>query len=141
MFSDLAHYAEEHKSSIAIEGAYGHVIHSPQMMKRLVDDINSPDVFVTIDLFNYLDISNYQKQKEIFDEAIHLLKEKIVIFHLKDFIVQGEGLIEVALGSGLIDYEYIIPNIKKHCPNAYLIFEGITGDNINKSKIFINNLI
>lgn len=141
VFKDLAAFAEKNNVNIAIEGAFAHVIHSPRLLRRLIDDINSPSVYATVDLLNYLDITNYQKQREIFAEALALLRDKIVIFHLKDFIIENNAFKEVALGDGFIDYDYIIPEIKKSRPDAYLIFEGITGENINKSQEFITSLL
>ena len=141
IFQELVFTAESTKSLVAIEGAYNHVIYSPQLLKKLIDDLNSNHSRVIVDLYNYLDISNYQKRYEIFDEAIRLLKNKIVIFHLKDFIREGNKLKQVGLGQGLMDFEYLISTIVANCPNADLIFEGVTGTDIPSSISHIKNII
>lgn len=138
VFTELVNYSST--CNIVIEAAYGHVIYNPQILKRLVDDLDSDKVKVTIDLFNYLSINNHENRYEILQEAISLLKERIVIFHLKDYIIENDTLKQVGLGRGLMDYPKIINIIKKSCPNAYLIFEGVRGDDIKTSKTFIDLL-
>lgn len=137
---DLVLYAQQVNSIVVIEGAYNHVIHHPTLLKRLVDEINSPHLKVTIDIYNYLNIQNHQQHREIFDTCLNLLKDDIVIFHLKDYIVKDGKLFQVGLGQGLIDYQYIIPKINKHTKDAYLIMEGITGEDINSSINYIKKM-
>lgn len=133
IFSDILAYAKEVNSNIAIEGAYGHCCYEPKVLKRLLDEIDNGHMFITVDLYNYLAISNYTKQHEIFDECLDLFKGKIVIFHLKDFIVENDSLKQVGLGQGLMDFDYIMPKIIKQCPNAYLIFEGVKPEDMESS--------
>ena len=41
IFSDIARYAESVDANFALEGAYGHCMYSPQMLKKLSEEINS----------------------------------------------------------------------------------------------------
>ena len=141
VFKELVSHAETHDSYLAIEGAYAHVAYDPKQLKYLVDQLNSPRVKVTIDLFNFLHIGNYQNRNHIFLEAIGLLKDKIVIFHLKDFIVENNTLKQVGLGQGLMDYPWIISTIKAHFKNIYLIFEGVVGEDILSSLSLVKTLL
>lgn len=141
VFSSLVKVAKEEDVTITIEGAYAHVVHSPKVLKRLVDKLDSSHVKVTLDLYNFLNIRNYRSHTLIFDEAMTLLKDKIVIYHLKDFSVEDGLMHQVGLGKGLMDYPYIIGQIKKHTPNAYLIFEGVTGEDISSSFEYIKSLL
>ena len=70
-----------------------------------------------------------------------LMKDKIVLFHLKDYIVENGTLKQVGLGKGLMDYKFLIKTIKENFDDAYLIFEGVVGDDIEESLEFINNLL
>lgn len=141
IFSELVDYAKSQNCYVVIEGAYGHVINCPKRLKRLVDELASDNVKVIIDLFNYLSIDNHEEKYEIFDEALELLEDKIVIFHLKDYLIQDNKLITVGLGKGLIDFSLIINKIMKKCPNAYVIFEGVKNKDIATSKKMIEELI
>lgn len=139
IFKKLAAYAKENNSYMAIEGAYGHCMYEPIMLKKLYDNINNGHVNIIVDVFNYLYIGNYMNQREIFDECIKLFDDKIVIFHLKDFIVEDGALKQVGLGQGLMDFDYMLPIIKKKCPNAYLVFEGVKKEDMVSSYNYILN--
>jgi hypothetical protein len=38
-----------------------------------------------------------------------------------------------------MNYDYMIPKIKKYCPNSYLIFEGSKPEDMKFSYDFIKN--
>ena len=40
------------------------------------------------------------------------------------------SLRQVGVGQGIFDYSRILAEIKKVCPDANLVFEGTTGDDI-----------
>ena len=141
IFGELADYAKEVNGNIALEGAYGHCMFEPKALKRLVDEIDNGHVFYTVDIYNYLDISNYQNYKEIFEEALDLFKGKIRIFHLKDFVIEDNKLKQCAIGKGLIDYEYLMTRIKETNPDAYCIFEGSKPEDMKFSLDFVKNIM
>ncbi len=141
VFKGLVGVAEKTGSMIAIEGAYAHVCYDPKRVKAVVDALKSKHVKVTVDLYNFLNINNHQDHLSILDEALMLLKDDIKIFHLKDYVVENEGLKQVGLGLGLMNYPEIIRRIQDNCPCAHLIFEGVTGEDIQTSLQYIRKLI
>ena len=141
IFKDLVKVAEASGSCVALEGAYHHCMGNPKMLNKLVRDLNSDNVKVIVDLYNYLYIGNHNQRNEIFKEAISLMKDKIVLFHLKDYIVENEKLVQVGLGKGLMDFDFIIKTIKENFTDAYLIFEGVVGEDIDTSLTYIKNLV
>lgn len=141
IFKDIVDYAKSVDANVALEGAFGHCMYEPKQLKRLVDEIDNGHLFITIDIYNYLSIDNYQKQTRIFDECIALFKDKIVIFHLKDFIIKENTLSQVGLGKGLMDLDYMLKEIKKNCPDAILIFEGVKKEDMKSSFAFIKKRI
>lgn len=141
IFKDLVETAKKVYSCVAIEGAYAHVAYCPKSIKFMIDQINSPYLKVIVDLYNFLNIDNYLNRMDIFESALSLLKNDIVIFHLKDFIVENGKLKQVGLGKGLMDFETIITRIRETTPDAYLIFEGVTGSDIESSLVLIKKII
>ena len=141
VFKELANHALAVNGKIALEGAYGHCMFEPEMLKKLVDEIDNGHVFYTVDLYNYLDISNYQNYKEIFERCLDLFKGKIVIFHLKDFILENNSIKQCAIGKGLFDYQYLLNRIKETNPDSYLIFEGSKSEDMEESLKFVKNLL
>lgn len=145
IFSELAKVAKEKNAYITLEGAYGHCMYCPSQLNKLVSTIDNGHVRVTVDIFNYLDISAYdtKTQHDMFDESIKYFKDKIVIYHLKDFVVDVENnkLKQVGLGEGIMDLEYIVKNAKKLTPNAILVFEGCPKDKMESSLKYIKTLL
>lgn len=140
IFRELTLHAKKHNAYIALEGAWAHVAGTPERVLEVVKAIDSEHLKVTVDLYNFLNIDNYQNRMEIFKKSLKLLGEHIVIFHLKDFIVDDNKLKQVGLGQGLMDYPEIIALIKENNPNAFLIFEGVVGSDIESSLKLINSL-
>ncbi len=140
IFKPLVECAKKNDVYMAIEGAYGHCMYSPEQLKRLFDELNNGHVKIIIDIYNYLDYSNYQEQIDIFNRAIKLFKDDVVIFHLKDFIVDDENkkLVQVGLGQGIMRWDLYFPIIKKECPNATLVFEGVKPEDIDSSFEVVN---
>lgn len=136
IFADLAETAKLHGSNLALEGAFGHCCYEPRVLKRLVDEIDNGHVFVTVDLFNYLDISNFSRQREIFDECIELFADRIVIFHIKDCRAVDGELVRVPIGTGEMDFDYILPKMLRFS-DARLIFEGEQEPHIANSVRYI----
>ncbi|MCR5787346.1 MAG: sugar phosphate isomerase/epimerase [Acholeplasmatales bacterium] len=144
-FKELADVAKAWNANIALEGAYGHCMYEPAQLNKLISAIDNGHVKVTVDIFNYLDISAYdvETQHKMLDESIKYFKDKIVIYHLKDFVVDTENnkLKQVGLGEGIMDLEYIISTAKRETPNALLVFEGCPKDKMQSSYDYIKKLL
>lgn len=142
-FGSLAKYAKEVNSNISIEGADGHCMYCPKQLKRLLDDIDNSHVFITVDVYNYLNETNYDVnyQHKIIDECIELFGNKIKNIHLKDFTMNEKPLLKVGLGEGIMDLDYIVTKVKNNIPNANLIFEGVPKDKMESSLKYIKSIL
>ena len=125
VFAPLAQVAKEAKSCMSLEGAWGHCMYSPEQMAKLIKEIDTGYVRTTVDIYNYLYIDNYEERYNIFHKCLDLFGDKIVIFHIKDFVPEGDHLTEVALGKGIMGWDKIIPEIRSNLPNSLLVFEGV----------------
>ncbi len=139
-FGSLARYAKDMGVNIGMEGAAGHVCYDVATLKRAVDAINLDNVKVIFDIYNFLDTSNYQNYLEIFDEGLKTFGDKIVVFHMKDFIIVDGKIKQVAPGKGQFDYPLLLKKIKAHNEDAVLVLEGTTGDDIIPSINYINEI-
>jgi len=127
--------------NVLIEGAWNHTIYSPKRLKQLVDVLDHPNLYVIIDPYNFLNMDNYTMHVDIFKEALELLKNKIKIIHLKDFIVEDNKLKQVGLGQGMMNYQEIIGLLKQYQMDVDLIFEGVKQEDMHSSMEFIKNII
>ena len=68
-------YAEEMGVVMAIEPVWKHIVYNPARARRVLDEINSPNLQIILDPVNLLDHCNYKDQVAIVDEAIDLLEQ------------------------------------------------------------------
>ena len=140
-FSDLADHAARQHKYIAMEGAFGHVCHTPERLYEAIRRIGKPNIKVIFDLYNYLDISNVDEAYDILDRGLLLFGRKILLFHIKDFVILDGKLKQCGVGKGVLDYGRILRKIYDHNPNAILVLEGTTGDDIGYAVSHIRKKI
>ena len=140
-FSCLAEYASLQGVNIAIEGAFGHVCHTPERLKEAVDRIGKPNIKYIFDLYNYLDISNVDKAYDILNTGLIVLGDEILLFHIKDFIIEDNKLKQCGVGKGVLDFDRILKAIYTHNPNAILVLEGTVGDDIPDAIALLSDKI
>ena len=136
--SELRKYGNIFKARPIIEGAYAHTVYEPELLRELIDITEINDV--TVDIYNYLYIDNYKDANRIFDTCLDLFKDKIRVFHVKDFNVIDGKLVQCGIGQGIMDWPYFIKRIKEEVSDATLILEGVTGDDIESSIAYIRGL-
>lgn len=140
VFEQLLPIAQAENAYLTIEPAYHHVITTPKRLKRLLDELAHENIRVIFDLYNLLYIGNYEQQYQLIDEMIELFPDKISIVHAKDFIVQDGELKQVAPGKGLLDYPYLLKKLQMLEIEPTIIFEGVTGEDIEFSRQFLTHL-
>ncbi len=122
-------YAEQMGVLIAIELVVRHIVCNPVRARRVLDEINSPNLRIILDPVNLLEIYNYEKQDEIVDEAIELLGKDVAVLHVKDFVIEDNKLKSVPVGQGQFHWERVIPYMKKEKPFMHATLEDTKPDN------------
>lgn len=140
-FSMLADCAKENSVNIAVEGAFGHVCHTPERLFEAVRRMGRDNIRFIFDLYNYLDISNVAAAYEILDRGVKLLGDRILLFHIKDFIIENNKLKQCGVGKGVLDFDRILTTIYRHNPNAILVLEGTVGDDLPYAVTYIKDKI
>ena len=140
-FSALAEYAEECGVYIGMEGAFGHVCHTPDRLFEATTRIPYKNIRIIFDLYNYLDISNLDSAYDILDRGLELFGKQILLFHVKDCVVSEGKLKQCGVGRGILDYDIILKKIYNHNPDAILVLEGTTGEDIEYAISFLNKKI
>ena len=133
----IVEYAEKMGVIFAIEPVWKHIVCNPKRARRVLDAIDSPNLQIILDPVNLLDISNYENQIEIVDEAIELLGKDVAVVHLKDYVVSDEGLKSVAAGTGQMNYDSILKFIREKKPYIHTTLENTVPENAVLSKDYI----
>ncbi len=130
-FSRLCDVAAQHGSTVAVEGAAGHVCYNVATLAEARRRIGKPTK-VIFDLYNYLDEGNQFAYMSILEEGLKTFAGEILLFHMKDCkLVPGEAPRQVPFGTGDLDLEGILARIKAYDTNAVLTLEGTTGQDIS----------
>ncbi len=141
IFAPMPAIAKKAGVCMALEGAWGHCMYKPEVLKRLADEIDpgQENFRFIVDVYNYLYIGNYERRAETFETCLKLFKGKIAGFHLKDFIVKDGSMEFAPLGQGIMGWKDFLPVIMKEAPDAYLIFEGVK--DVPASLKFIRSVV
>lgn len=138
--SELVKEAEKFGVIVGLEAGVNHPVYSVQTLKRLLDMIDSHNLQVIFDPVNLLTSDNYLQQDEIFEEAFALLGDRIVIFHAKDFIIEGNSLKQVAVGKGLLHFDKLFNLLKLKKPYINILIEGTKEPFIDESILYLRRI-
>lgn len=133
----IVKYAEQMGVVLAIEPVYTHIVSDPKRARKVLDEINSPNLQIIFDPVNMLHIENYQNRQAVIEEAIDLLGEDIAMVHLKDFVVTEKGLRSVGCGLGEMDYTSVLKFMKERKPFIHATLEDTVPENNQQVKNFI----
>ena len=129
-FSWLCEVADSCGSTVAMEGCAGHVCYDVDTLARARKMIGRKTK-VIFDLYNYMDADNQGDYLTILDKGLETFAGDIQVFHMKDcFLANGQKPIQTPFGKGGLDLHAILRRIKAYDPNAALVLEETTGDDI-----------
>ncbi|MEH7493132.1 sugar phosphate isomerase/epimerase family protein [Neobacillus niacini] len=136
---ELVKEAEKFGVIVGVEAGVNHPVYSPKVMKRLLDSIDSNNLQVILDPVNLLTIDTYQNQEEIFQEAMELFGDRVVILHAKDFVLEDKQLVPTAVGKGLLNFDYILNVLKKKKPYMNILLEETKEPFISESVALLKD--
>lgn len=139
--AELVHEAEKFGVIVCLEGVTVHTVSTPEIMKNVLDRINSNNLQVLFDPANLLDAKNVKNQREMMSEAFELFGDRINIIHAKDFVVENELKKSVPIGKGLLDYPFLIKYLKEQKPGIEILIEDAKPESMEYSKHYIEHLL
>jgi sugar phosphate isomerase/epimerase len=122
---EIVDAAEKLGVIVGVEGVATHTLYSPEMMKRFLEDIDSPNVEVILDPVNLLDRNNYTEQEAVIDRAFAYYGDRISAIHVKDFKLDENGDVAFEqVGEGLFHYEPFFKHLKESKPHITMLVEN-----------------
>jgi sugar phosphate isomerase/epimerase len=110
---------------LAFEPEVNNVVDSAWKARRLLDEIGSPHLKVTMDPANLFHKGELPRMKEILDEAFALVGKDIVLCHAKDLDRDGEAGHKPA-GHGVLDYDRYMSLLSKYQLKGPILLHGLT---------------
>lgn len=133
-------YAEQMGVLMAIEPVVRHIVCDSVRARRVLDEIDSPNLRIILDPVNLLESYNYEKQDEIIDEALELLGKDVAVLHVKDFVIENGKLVSVPVGQGQCHWDRIMPYMKKEKPYMHATLEDTKPDNAMAALNYIKEI-
>ena len=131
--TELVDCAERLGVMIGIEGVKVFVIDTPQKMRRMLDDIDSPNVVCIFDPVNFIGADNYMDQEKIIDDAFALYGEEMCAIHLKDFVIEEDGSMRRVLPTeGILNIKKILTYVKNNKPDMPIVLEEVREADLEK---------
>lgn len=129
-FSELCDIASGCGSTVAMEGAQGHVCWNVETLAK-ARKMMGRKTRVIFDLYNYMDADNQGDYLGILDRGLEAFAGDIQLFHMKDCVLaNGQRPIQVPFGTGELDKRAILGRIRDYDPDAVLVLEETTGGDI-----------
>jgi sugar phosphate isomerase/epimerase len=128
--------ARQAKVVLAFEPEMSNVVDSARKARRLLDEIGSPHLKVTIDPANLFHAGELPRMKEILDEAFALVGKDVVLAHAKDLDHDGEAGHKPA-GQGVLDYDRYLALLRKYHFKGPLLLHGLTAAQVTGCMGFL----
>jgi len=117
--------ARQARVILAFEPEVNNIVDSARKARRLLDEIGSPHLKVTIDPANIFHSGELPRMKEMLDEAFALVGNDVVLAHAKDLDHDGDAGHKAA-GQGVLDYDRYLALLRKYHFKGPLFLHGLT---------------
>lgn len=120
--------AEECGAIVGIEPVAYHTLATPEMTRRLLDDVPSSNLRVILDLANLVPpgVSDHAVQRDLLERSLACFGDRICVLHVKDGVWNSENQWENRpLGKGIMDWETLLPLLRAHDDSLCVLREGV----------------
>jgi sugar phosphate isomerase/epimerase len=128
--------ARQTRVVLAFEPEVNNVVNSAQKARRLLDEIGSPYLKVTIDPANLFHAGELPRMREILDEAFALVGKDIVLAHAKDLDHDGDAG-HLAAGQGKLDYDRYLSLLHTQRFQGPLLLHGLSAAQVPGCVAFL----
>lgn len=128
--------AREANVVLAFEPEVSNVVDSARKARRLLNEIGSPHLKVTMDPANLFHTGELPRMKEILDEAFSLVGKDIVLCHAKDLDHDGEAG-HIPAGYGVLDYDRYMSLLRKYEFKGPVLLHGLTVEQVPGCLAFV----
>ena len=132
--------ARQARVVLAFEPEVNNVVDSAQKARRLLDEIGSPFLKVTIDAANLFHAGEMPRMKEILDEAFALVGKDVVLAHAKDLDHDGDAGHKAA-GQGKLDYDRYLSLLHRYQFPGPLLLHGLSEAQVPGCVAFLREKI
>ncbi len=137
---EAADIAGQARVVLAFEPEVNNVVNSARQARRLLDEIGSPSLKVTMDAANLFHAGELPRMREILDEAFELVGKDIVLAHAKDLDHDGDAG-HLPAGHGKLDYDYYVALLHRVGFPGPLLLHGLSPAQVPGCASFLRTKI
>jgi sugar phosphate isomerase/epimerase len=130
--------AEKAKVILAFEPEVNNVVDSAKKSRRLLDEIGSPHLKVTMDAANLFHAGDLARMSAVLDEAFALVGKDIALAHAKDLNRDGDAGHEPA-GHGKLDYSRYLSLLQAYGFQGPLLLHGLSAAQVPGCIAFLRH--
>ena len=120
--------AEECGGIVGIEPVAVHTLNTPELTRRLLQDVRSPNLKVILDMGNLLtpQTTSPEDQQDILTRCLECFGDQICALLLKDGRFNENGKwINCPLGEGVMDWPRLLPRLRAHNDSLCIMREDV----------------
>ncbi len=139
-FKRIRDAAEKLGVMVGVEGVYNHTLHSPEMMERFLNDIDSVNFDVILDAVNLVtpDLEkDAEGQNALIRKAFRLYGDRITTLHLKDCVFEGEDQKYRHPGEGIFCYAELMRQVAAWKPYIVGTLENSSPDRFRSDCAYL----
>lgn len=113
---------------VGVEPVACHTLSTPEMARRLLDDVKSDSVKIILDMGNLLtkDTCSPKAQLDLLKRCLALFGDRICVLHVKDGVFDDNGKwVARPMGEGVMDWKTLLPILKAHDDTLCALREGV----------------
>jgi len=133
---EAAGIAKQANVILAFEPEVNNVVDSAKKARRLMDEVGSPHLKVTMDAANIFHAGELARMSEVLDEAFALVGKDIVLAHAKDLSHDGDAGHEPA-GHGRLDYDRYVSLLHAYGFRGPLLLHGLSDSQVPGCVAFL----
>ena len=138
--AEASKIAAQHSVVLAFEPEMSNVVDSARKARRLLDEIDSPHLKVTMDAANLFHTGELPRMREILDEAFALVGKDIVLAHAKDLDHDGDAG-HLPAGHGKLDYDRYVSLLHAAGFKGPLLLHGLSEAQVPGCVAFLRDKV
>jgi sugar phosphate isomerase/epimerase len=123
--------AEDHGVLLCLEGHQLVTVRSAEIMREVVDAVDSPFVRVDFDPANWIGLQNVYESGNAIEEMANTLGTRIATAHVKDVVLRPNHIVHIDYcppGRGVMDVGALLRVMEQINPEAAVITEAVGED-------------
>lgn len=138
--SEILPHAQALGVTVAVEPVHYHTLSTPELAKKLLDDMACKNLKVIFDPVNLLPFEEVKKQHDLWKRSIDLLGDQIAAVHMKGVRRKGKRLVSCLLTESIVDMPFVFDLLKALPQPLTVLREEAVPDVAKEDIAFLNRM-